>query len=208
MTMEQLTALNGRTPTMADVTSSFAVVIPVIQGADGLSILFEVRAATMRRQPNEICFPGGRLEVGERPQEGAFRELEEELGIPQSALTLLAPMNFLGHQSGFLLHPFLVEVDGAALPQAKPNPDEVGELFTVPLDFFLNTEPELYSYKLLPQTENFPYDRVGVPATYTWSGGRANIPVYRWEERIIWGLTGRIIRDMVSTLKKECSPWV
>ena len=37
-------------------------------------VVFEVRAHTMRQQPGEISFPGGRLEKGETPAEAAVRE--------------------------------------------------------------------------------------------------------------------------------------
>lgn len=38
-----------------------AVLIPLIQKDDGYHILFEVRSKKLRRQPGEVCFPGGRV---------------------------------------------------------------------------------------------------------------------------------------------------
>ncbi|MCI9295309.1 MAG: CoA pyrophosphatase, partial [Lawsonibacter sp.] len=31
--------------------------------------------------------------------------------------------------------------------------------------------------------------------------GRENVPVYPWEGRAIWGLTGRITRNLISLLQ-------
>lgn len=38
----------------------FAVLLPLIEKDGEIHILFEVRSLSMRRQPGEICFPGGK----------------------------------------------------------------------------------------------------------------------------------------------------
>ena len=45
--------------------------------------------------------------------------------------------------------------------------------------------------------EDFPYDRIGFPQGYRWRGGRVEVPIYAWEGRAIWGLTGRITRRLL-----------
>ena len=72
------TLLQNREPGLMDATGRYAVLVPLAQGPKGPSLLYEVRAKTLRRQPGEVCFPGGRLEKGERPEQCALRELEEE----------------------------------------------------------------------------------------------------------------------------------
>ena len=67
---------------------SSAVLIPVIMKADGYHILYEVRAAKLRTQPGEICFPGGRIEPGEDPGEAAVREAMEELLIRRDQIEI------------------------------------------------------------------------------------------------------------------------
>ena len=42
-----------------------SVLIPLIEKDNSCEILFEVRAKTLRRQPNEISFPGGKIEKNE-----------------------------------------------------------------------------------------------------------------------------------------------
>ena len=38
-----------------------SVTIPLVQKDNNIFILFEVRSKTLRYQPNEICFPGGKI---------------------------------------------------------------------------------------------------------------------------------------------------
>ena len=202
MTYEEIVRrLAGRKPLFQDINAEYAVLAPLVAQKEGLSLLFEIRAGTLRRQPGEVCFPGGRMEPGETPAQCALRETSEELGLPQGAAELIAPLDCLGHQSGFVMHPFLGRLEAEVLVQAAPNPSEVGALFLVPLEFFLNTEPELYHYDLVPDAAHIPADRLGFPQGYPWRGGRVTVPVYYWEDRVIWGLTGRIVRHLAGLLR-------
>ena len=54
----------------------FAVLAPLVRVDGETHLLFEVRALHMRRQPGEVCFPGGQIEEGETPLEAAVRETE------------------------------------------------------------------------------------------------------------------------------------
>ena len=61
-----------------------AVLLPLRWTRHGWEILFEVRAATMKWQPGDICFPGGhREETDASFCATALRETREELGIPE-----------------------------------------------------------------------------------------------------------------------------
>lgn len=59
------------------------MLVPLVERPEGLCLLYEVRADTLGRQPGEVCFPGGRIEGVESPEECALRETEEELSIPR-----------------------------------------------------------------------------------------------------------------------------
>ena len=189
----------GHVPAPLGVRRSYAVLVPLAQRAEGLSMLFEVRADTLERQPGEVCFPGGRMEPGETPVQCALRETWEELGIPSEQIRLLGRLDFIAHRASFLMQPVLGEVDSGALtPYLRPNPAEVEEYFLVPLSHLLETEPVEYTYELIPApAENFPYELIGIPRDYRWQHGWENVPVYPWQGRAIWGLTGRITRNLV-----------
>ena len=85
MTLVQLQrAIQHHAPGLMDVHAHYGVLVPVVEGPEGLSLLFEVRASTLSHQPNEVCFPGGKVEPGETPEAG-----DED---PESGLVPLGDM--------------------------------------------------------------------------------------------------------------------
>ena len=199
------TLLARRTPGVMDVTREYAVLAPLIPQGDGrYTLLYEVRAAVLAHQPGEICFPGGRLEGEETPAACALRETEEELAIPSAAIRVLGRLDVLAHRTGSLIHPILGVVDPAAAKALRPSPAEVAETFQVPTDWLLAREPEEFSYPLRPAPEaDFPYDRLGITPDYPWVPGRERVPAYHWQDRIIWGITGRITRHFTALLRQS-----
>ena len=198
--MNELDALKqryeGRVPGLLGVRRNYAVLCPFVEKEDGVHILFEVRAKELR-QGGEVCFPGGTMEEGESAAECALRETEEELGIPREEITLFGEGDFQAGQDGFMLRPLLGVVSRAGLAAMHPSAAEVAEVFTVPLRFFRETPPEVYTYDLVPKLpEAFPYEAVGISRQYPWRGGRVDVPIWYYEGHVIWGLTGRVIRDL------------
>ena len=187
-------------PGLLGASRSYAVLCPLLEEADGLRLLFEVRAPQLR-QGGEVCFPGGKMETGEGALDCALRETEEELSIPREAVTPLGTPDFICNQRGFLLRPVLGLVAPGGLAAMRPSPAEVAEVFTVPLSFFRATPPEVYAYDLVPQPpEGFPYEAVGVSPDDPWSRGRVEVPVWTWQNHAIWGMTGRIVREILRGL--------
>lgn len=195
--------LAGRKPDLMDKRGEFSVLVPLVEGDEGLSLLYEVRAKTMHSQPGEICFPGGRAEGNETPEECALRETWEELAIPPRAVHILGRLDFIAHRAGFLMHTVAAKVDREAVEHMHPGPDEVDETFLVPLEYLLTHPPMDLSYKLVPEPgPDFPYEQAGIPRDYAWRLGRETVPVYRWRDRVIWGLTGRITRNLLGYIRR------
>lgn len=199
--MTALEALKQRyenhAPGLLGAKHSYAVLCPLVERSDGLHLLFEVRAAQLRKQPGEVCFPGGRMEPGETPTATALRETWEELAIPAAEITLLGTPDFICNQSNFLLRPVLGLVSPTGMAGMQPAPAEVAGTFTVPLRYFAETPPEEYRYTLLPDVPpDFPYAAVGIPEDYAWNRGWVDVPVWPVDGHVIWGMTGRIARDL------------
>jgi coenzyme A diphosphatase NUDT7 len=197
--LERLASLvKQRKPGLMDATGRYAVLVPLVRQADGFALLYEVRAYTLRRQPGEVCFPGGRMEPGESPAICALRETQEELAIPPSAVRVLGQLDFIAHRANFIMYPVLGVLENQALERVIKNPSEVADIFLVPVSHLLKTPPIEYSYKLIPEPgREFPYEQIGIPRDYRWQPGGENVPVYTWKNRTIWGLTGRITRHLI-----------
>ena len=100
--------------------------------------------------------------------------------------------NKLSQQPGEICFPGgrreLVNYDG------QYSNDEVSEIFTVPLAFFQNTPPKCYYNKVtMYPTDNFPFDKVPGGKEYPWARGEYEVLFYEYDDRIIWGLTAKIL---------------
>ena len=202
--MRELEALRrrygGHQPGLLGARHSYAVLCPLVERPDGLHLLFEVRARNLS-QGGEVCFPGGRMEAGGTPAQCALRETEEELSIPAAEGPLLGTPDFICNQMGFLLRPVLGLVSPAGFAALRPSPAEVAEAFTAPLSFFAETAPEPWRYELVPQVpEDFPYESVGIPRDYAWNHGWVDVPVWYWQGHAVWGMTARLVRDLIKSL--------
>ncbi len=185
-------------PGLLGAEREYAVLCPLVERPEGLCLLFE-RRGTGIRQAGETCFPGGRREAGESPVQCALRETKEELSIPRETVTVLGTPDFLASQGGFLVRPVLGLVSPEGYAAARPAPAEVAEIFLVPLSFFRDHPPAVYSYALRPvPPEGFPYEEVGVSEPYPWAEGRVEVPVWYWQGRAIWGMTARIVRGLLA----------
>ncbi|MED4203994.1 CoA pyrophosphatase [Neobacillus mesonae] len=177
--------------------SKYAVMVPLIQKNDGIHVLFEVRSLQLRRQPGEICFPGGRIDPEDRDERAAaIRETMEELGIDERDISEVYPLDFMVSPFGMLIYPFAGFI--CEQEKIKINPLEVGEVFTVPLEFFMNNKPEIHhvEFKVIPQ-QNFPYDLVVGGKNYKWRTRGIEEYFYIYEDKVIWGMTARILAHFV-----------
>ena len=195
--------LKDYSPTLQDCRGEYAVLVPLVDGPDGLSLLYEVRSTQLRRHAAEVCFPGGKMDDGETAVQCALRETYEELGICADHIRILGQLDFLYLRSDGLLHPVLAYVNKTALQEMKYSRDEVQDTFLVPLAWLKENPPQIYTYELKPQVDNdFPYELVQTPPTYRWSAGRMDVPVYKGLPYPLWGLTGRISEHLVRLLDK------
>ena len=196
--------LKSHTPTVlgSDKFSKYAVVVPLIQKDDGIHVLFEVRSLQLRRQPGEICFPGGRIDPQDVDEKSAaIRETIEELGISSENLSEVLPLDFMISPFGMMIYPFVAIIDKPE--KIQPNPAEVGEVFTVPLTYFIENAPAIYhlNFKVEPE-ENFPFDLIVGGENYNWRTRALDEYFYLYEEKAIWGLTAKILSHFIDIMKQ------
>ena len=181
----------GRKPGVIGDRKEFAVLIPLLEREDGLHLLFEKRSGNIK-QPGDTCFPGGRIEAGESITECALRETAEEIGITD--VEVIGQFDSILEVNRITMHTVVGIVNEGALKNARLNSDEVADIFTVPLDFFVTAEPMSHTVKIIQDTADFPYEETGIQKDYKWRVGQQEIFIYHYEDRIIWGLTARIAK--------------
>lgn len=99
-------------------------------------LVLTVRTDHLPSHAGQVAFPGGRSE----PDDGdaittALRESEEEIGLDRALVTPLGYLDCFETISGFCITPVVAKI--AAEAQLYPAPDEVAEVFEVPLAFLL-----------------------------------------------------------------------
>lgn len=171
-----------------------AVLLPLIEKQSNLHVLFEVRATNLKIQPGEICFPGGRVENSERgkAQDAAVRETMEELGIKREDIQIIGPLDILPTPQGRLVYPYVGEILTSKL---NPNPEEVTEVFTVPVEYFLNNPPCISHSDIATQyCSEFPFHKIPPEYRQEWQK-RWSVPIYYFEydKYFIWGMTAKIL---------------
>ncbi|ERI08085.1 NUDIX hydrolase [Aneurinibacillus aneurinilyticus] len=178
-----------------------AVMIPLVEKEGKLYVLFEVRAQTLKRQPGEICFPGGKIdETDESEQAAAIRETCEELGLEEKNIQIIESLGILIPPYSSSIYSFVGKIHD--YEKITPNQDEVDEVFYVPLDFFLKKEPDVhYIHLAVKPEENFPFELIPQGKEYKWRSTRLPEFFYQYDGKIIWGLTARILYEFISLVK-------
>ncbi|HEX3863326.1 MAG TPA: CoA pyrophosphatase [Stellaceae bacterium] len=115
-----------------------AVLVPLIDRADGMTVLLTQRTAHLSAHAGQISFPGGRVE----PQDAdhvaaALRETEEEVGLSREHVNVIGRLDTYVTGTGFEITPIVGIV--APLFSLTIDPYEVAEAFEVPLSYVLNS---------------------------------------------------------------------
>ncbi|WP_018133476.1 NUDIX hydrolase [Effusibacillus pohliae] len=179
-----------------------AVLLPLVEQNGELCVLFEERAHHLNRQPGEICFPGGRIDpTDEHELAAAIRETCEELGLEREAVEPLGPLDYIVN-SFQIIYPFVGWITDFA--KIRPNLDEVASVFCVPLSYLRNTTPDLHYVDLrVTPPDDFPFDRIPHGRNYKWRSGKIPEYFYFYGDRVIWGLTARILHHFLLVTQEE-----
>lgn len=175
----------------------------LLEGEEGREvIIFEKRAQGLKKQPGDICLPGGRIEHDEAAIETAKREVIEELNIKEENLDYIGAIDYFVSPYKTIIYPFVARLRPCKI---KPNKDEVEKIIKVPLKFFMENEPMLYELEYGPYLkDDFPYELIEGGRGYKFSRGILEEYFYVYENDVIWGFTARIIKAFVDMLR--CQP--
>ncbi len=160
-----------------------AVLIPLIIRDDAVSVLLTRRADTLRRHTGQIAFPGGGIDPGETVWQAALREAHEEVGLSPDLVRLAGIATPFMTLTGFHVTP----VVGFVSPHFSPSPSvhEVAEVFEVPFDFLMDAANHVRELR----------EFNGRPPRWVYSIAH--------EERVIWGITAAIVRNLYERLFGE-----
>lgn len=160
-----------------------AVLVPLVIHASGITVMLTRRAAHLNDHAGQISFPGGRCEPSDRDAaHTALRESYEEVGLAAEQVEVLGILPDYLTATGYRVTPVVGLV---ASPIAlKPDPQEVAEVFEVPLAFLMagaNHERRQFGHPSLVQGRIF----YAMP----------------YRDYFIWGATAGMLRNLYHFLR-------
>ena len=191
--VRRVLARHQRTPFSLQVDRELkpaSVLVPIIDAPavhGGPRLILTRRPDEMRTHSGQIAFPGGRRDPEDASEIAcALREAEEELGIPARAVEVLGALDDTASPFGYVV----TAVVGLVAPETRllPNEREVAEVFDVKLSDLIRHDV----FQDLGERE--------------FLGVRQRLSAYQVGERRIWGLTARLIQNLLELLGYEAQP--
>ena len=159
-----------------------SVLIPVLTFKENLEILLTKRSTNLKNHPGQIAFPGGKKEkFDSSPIETALREAEEEVGLSQHLVEIVASLPTHKTATGFIINPYIGIISQPFKETLRCG--EVDEVFTVPFDHILNEK-------------NFSIQ------TRKWNGSQRKYYAVPYGPYYVWGATARILLNLSKALSR------
>jgi 8-oxo-dGTP pyrophosphatase MutT (NUDIX family) len=148
----------------------------VLVAISDVGLILTKRASHLKHHPGQIAFPGGKVEeLDADTTAAALREASEEIGLPAHLVQVIGALPSHETVTAYQITPILGLIRDAFDP--KPDPNEVAEVFTVPLSHVL--DPAQYRIE----------QRI-------WRGQMRRFYVVPYGPYYIWGATARILRGL------------
>lgn len=153
-----------------------AVLVGLVHREPGTQVLLTRRTDALRNHAGQVSFPGGRVEDTDADAvAAAMRETFEEVGIAPVQISPLGYLDAFTTVTGFRVLPVVATISSHYV--ARPDPNEVADVFEVPLDFLLDPG-NLASLSL---------EHRGRPRQ-VWE--------YTYPDQRIWGVTAAILLNL------------
>jgi 8-oxo-dGTP pyrophosphatase MutT (NUDIX family) len=169
----------GMTPPSSALRPA-AVLVPLVDRTEGMSVLLTQRTAHLSAHAGQISFPGGRIEGSDADAiEAALRETEEEVGLAREHVTVIGRLDTYVTGTGFEITPVVGIVK---VPFALTiDPFEVSEVFEVPLSFVVDPKNHRRTVREFEER-------------------RREFFVLPFENRNIWGATAGMLVNLAEVL--------
>jgi len=170
-------ALKGWEPDKPPETARrAAALILLYPGEHGPSFPLTMRRHDLPHHPGQISLPGGALDPGEAPADGAVREAHEEIGIVPADVRVLGALSPLWViVSNFVVQPFVGVIDYR--PEFRASPREVSALIETPMAWVRDPA------------------RVGADQRMR-SGIEVSFPYFDFDGHHIWGATAMMLGEL------------
>jgi 8-oxo-dGTP pyrophosphatase MutT (NUDIX family) len=157
-----------------------AVIVPLYTHRDELHVIFTKRTDRVQHHRGEISFPGGAMDPEDADLVAtALREADEEIGVDASHIEVIGQLDDIVTISRFHVSVYVGELDATFSPYPwQPQETEVAEVLEVPLPHLLDES-----------------NLVEVPRQR--DGELVIMEGFKFEEHIIWGATGRMLRNFL-----------
>jgi 8-oxo-dGTP pyrophosphatase MutT (NUDIX family) len=160
-----------------------AVLVPLVDRPEGLTVLLTERASQLARHSGQISFPGGRLEPTDRDvASAALREAQEEIGLDPARVRVFGYLPDHLVISGFRVTPVLSLVTPPIV--LEPNPAEVAEVFEVPVSHVFDRGNHHARLRRIGDEDILLHD----------------IP---WQGQSIWGATAGMLLTLVRMVEQD-----
>jgi len=160
--------------------------IPFNETGTGLAaFILTIRAAKMKNHAGQRAFPGGRIDLGESPEQAVLRELDEEVGLKLDQQSVLGQLDDYETRSGFLITPFVVW--GGSQLNLVANPDEVESIHRIPISELLRKDSPIL--ESIPESDS---PVIKMPLGNDWFAAPTAAIAYQFREVAMLGKNTRV----------------